>query len=164
MISRIRTHAFDWIAWIFFASIPAVIFWQSSTSLAEQGAAAGGPLENAALYPRVIATLMCIVVVIHGMRLVLGRVQHRSAWEGSSGTGLALVLSVLFVAYLALLPYAGFHLATPVLLIIMMRAFGVGSVTSVIASVTLWLTTAFIFEGLLNVVLPVGMLNISVFS
>ncbi|WEX12101.1 tripartite tricarboxylate transporter TctB family protein [Chelativorans sp. AA-79] len=163
-MSRFREHAFDWIAWLLFASIPVVIFWQSATSLAEQGAATGGPLDNAAFYPRVIAVLMSAAVLLHGLRLLLGRVQHRTALEAAPGTRLALSLSVLFVAYLILMPYVGFHLATPILLVIMMRALGVRILQSILGSAVLWLVTSYTFEGLLNVVLPVGMLNISIFS
>lgn len=163
-MSRFRAHAFDWIAWLLFASIPVVIFWQSATSLATQNAAAGGPLENAAYYPRVIAVVMSAAVLVQGMRLLLGRVQHVSALDASAGTRLALALSGLFIGYLILLPYAGFHIATPILLMIMMRALGVRFVPSILGSIVLWLAASFVFEGLLNVVLPVGMLNISIFS
>ncbi|WP_336057130.1 tripartite tricarboxylate transporter TctB family protein [Nitratireductor sp. CH_MIT9313-5] len=163
-MSRFRAHAFDWIAWIFFASIPVVIFWQSATSLAEQGAASGGPLDNAALYPRVIAALMSVAVAIHGIRLLLGRVQGQSALEVGVGTRLGIALAALFVGYLLLLPHAGFHIATPVLLIVMTRALGLGIVPAVLGSVALWLGASFVFEGLLNVVLPVGMFNITMFS
>ncbi|MDF0599379.1 tripartite tricarboxylate transporter TctB family protein [Psychromarinibacter sp. C21-152] len=163
-MSRFRTHAFDWIAWFFFASVPVVIFWRSATSLAEQGAASGGPLDNAAFYPRVIAGLMGVAVAVHGIRLLLGRVQGQSAVEAEAGTRLGLALAALFVGYLVVLPYSGFHLATPVLLIVMTRALGLGLFRAVLGSLALWLAASFVFEGLLNVVLPVGLFNITVFN
>ncbi len=163
-MARLRAHAFDWMAWLLFASVPAVIFWQSATSLAEQGASEGGALENAALYPRVIATAMSVAVAVQGARLLLGRVQHLSPFEAEPGTRLALVLTAVFVGYLALLPYAGFHILTPVLLTVTMRAFGLTWLSAAVGSIALWLATSFVFEGMLNVVLPVGVFAISVFG
>jgi putative tricarboxylic transport membrane protein len=163
-MQRFLRHGFDWIAWLFFAAIPAVIFWQSATSLAEQGAAGGGPLENAAFYPRVIATLMTIVVIVQGVRLLLGRVQQASPFEAAEGTRLALALTGLFVVYLVSLPYAGFHIATPVLLVCMTCAMGVRPVPAVLGSAALWLSASYVFEGFLNVVLPVGIFNLTLFG
>ena len=101
---RLRDYGYDWIAWLIFASIPALIFWQSATSLAEQDAASGGPLENAALYPRVVAAIMSVIVVAQGARLVLGRVRQDSAFRAEKGTRLAVALTLLFVVYLLALP------------------------------------------------------------
>jgi len=161
---RLRDYAFDWIAWLFFASIPALIFWQSATSLAEQGAASGGPLDNAAFYPRVIASLMSVVVVVQVIRLVLGRVSHHSPFAREGGTVLALSFTAVFVIYLGALPYSGFHLATPPLCIGMMWAMGVRPVPAFIGGLVLWLGASFVFEGLLNVVLPVGIFNLTIFN
>lgn len=161
---RLRDYAFDWIAWLFFASIPALIFWQSATSLAEQGAASGGPLDNAAFYPRVIASLMSFIVAVQGIRLVLGRVSHYSPFLREGGTPLALSFTAVFVIYLIVLPYSGFHLATPPLCIGMMWAMGVRPVPSLFLGLVLWLCASFVFEGLLNVVLPVGIFNLTIFN
>jgi len=163
-MSRFRDYAFDWVAWLFFASIPVLIFWQSATSLAEQGAASGGPLDNAAFYPRVIATLMSVVVAIQGARLILGRVSHRSPFTREGGTPLALAFSSVFVIYLIALPSWGFHLATPPLCIGMMWAMGVRPVPAFIGGLVLWFCASFVFEGLLNVVLPVGMFGLTIFN
>lgn len=162
-MSRFRENIFDWIAWLMFALIPVVIFWQSSTSLAEQDAASGGPLENAALYPRAIATLLTIIVVAQGVRLFFSRPQIQTAPASRPQTPMALALTLLFVVYLIVLPYAGFHVVTPVLLFVMTCALGLGPLSSLAGSIVLWLATSFVFEGLLNVVLPVGMFNLSIF-
>ena len=161
---RLRDYAFDWIACLFFASIPVVIFWQTATSLAEQDAASGGPLDNAAFYPRLIAALISVAVTIHGIRLLFGRVQDQSTFKAETGTRLGVFLTILFLVYLLVLPYAGFHIATPILLIMMTRALGLGLLSALAGSVVMWLGTSFVFEGLLNVVLPVGMFNITIFS
>lgn len=162
-MSRLRDHAFDWIAWLLFAAVPLLIFWQSATSLSEQDAASGGPLENAALYPRIVATAMGIIVVIQLVRLILGRVQHHSGFSSQEGTRLALALTVLFIFYLLALPHAGFHIATPVLCIVMMWAFGAPAIYAVLGGTALWLGASYVFEGLLNVVLPVGIFDLVIF-
>jgi putative tricarboxylic transport membrane protein len=161
---RFRDHAFDWIAWAMFAAIPVVIFWQSATSLAEQGAASGGPMENAALFPRIVASIMAVLVAIMALRLVLGRVRQKSPLQAAEGTRLALVATGIFTVYLVVLPYAGFHLATPVLCFLLFWMLGIGPVAAVAGGIGLSLATAFVFEGLLNVVLPVGVFNIALFS
>ena len=161
---RIRPFAFDWIALAIIAMAPVAIFWQSATSLARQDAASGGPLENAAFYPRVIAALLAFVVVIHALRLGLGKVQTLSPLKASGGTRLALILSALFVAYLMVLPLAGFHIVTPILLLTFLCAFGVRPLVAILGAIGMWLTASFVFEGLLNVVLPVGAFNITLFS
>ena len=159
-----RRHAFDWIALLIFAVVPAVIFWQSATSLAEQGAASGGPMENAAFYPRIVASIMTLLVILHAVRLLTGRVSGTSPAMAGPSTGRALVATALFVVYLAALPYAGFHLATPSLCFCLFWLLGMRGVPSMIGAVILWLAAAFVFEGLLNVVLPVGLFNIAIFS
>ncbi|MDX9861519.1 MAG: hypothetical protein RBS99_11445 [Rhodospirillales bacterium] len=70
-------HAFDWIVWVMFAAVPAVIFWQAATSLEEQGAASGGPMVNAAFYPRIVVWTMLGLVVWLALRLVQGRVRRK---------------------------------------------------------------------------------------
>ena len=162
-MTKIRDNAYDWLAWLLFAAVPVVIFWQSATSLAEQGAASGGPLENAALYPRVVATVMTAIVIIQALRLLLGRVATRSGFRMESGTPLAIALSVLFVAYLIALPYAGFHIVTPLLCISMIWVFGIPPVAAILGGAMLWIGASYIFEGLLNVVVPVGIFNLTLF-
>ncbi|TNB48847.1 hypothetical protein FF124_06920 [Martelella lutilitoris] len=163
-MTRFRAFAFDWIALAIVAAAPAAIFWQSATSLKRQGAAAGGPLENAAFYPRVIALLLSVVVAIHALRLLTGKVQTVSPFKASDGTRLALILSAVFVAYLLALPYLGFHILTPALMLVFLLAFGIGPLPAIIGAIGIWLVASFVFEGLLNVVLPVGIFNITLFS
>jgi putative tricarboxylic transport membrane protein len=163
-MQRFRDYTYDWIAWAIFAAIPATIFWQSATSLAEQGAASGGPMENAALFPRIVASIMVVLVAVLALRLFLGRVQQKSPLEAAEGTRLALVATGFFTVYLVVLPYAGFHLATPVLCFLLFWLLGIGPIAAIAGGIGLSLATAFVFEGLLNVVLPVGVLNITLFS
>ena len=164
MMPRFRDYAFDWIAFAMFAAIPAVIFWQCATSLEDQGAASGGPMANAALFPRIVASIMTVLVAVLALRLVLGRVLQRSPLRAAEGTRAALIATALFTLYLILLPHAGFHLATPVLCFLLFRLLGIRPLAAIPGGILLSLGAAFVFEGLLNVVLPVGMFNIAVFS
>lgn len=156
-------YGFEWAAWLMFAAIPAFIFWQAATSLEEQGAASGGPLENAALYPQVIASLMTLVVIVQFLRILLRRTNPPQAQQ-QPDTPRALAVTALFVLYLIALPSIGFHIVTPLLCAIMMRSLGLSWTRAFVGTLVLWLVCSFVFEGLLNVVLPVGMFNLTLFS
>lgn len=162
-MSKFRDYAFDWVAWAFFASIPAVIFWDSATSLERQGVASGGPMQNAAFFPRIVASIMTVLVAWQAVRLLRGRVRQKSPFHKLDGTPLALIVTALFVVYLVLLPYAGFHIATPIMCVVFFMLLGLSPVPAAAGAVALWLSTAFVFEGALNVILPVGVFNIAIF-
>lgn len=163
-MSRVREYAFDWIAWGLLAGLPAIIFWQSATSLAGQGAASGGAMQNAALFPRMVAAAMTVLLAWHAVRLATGRVSRPSPLRRQEGTGLALLVAGLFALYLAALPVAGFHLATPLLSALLFRLLGIRTLVAIAGGVGLSLALSYVFEGLLNVVLPVGALNLTVFD
>lgn len=161
---KLRDYAFDWIAWLTFAAIPVTVFWQCSTSLVDQEAASGGPMENAALYPRILASVMTFLVIVQALRLFFGKVRQMSPLTARVETRRALVATGLFILYLACLPVIGFHIATPLLCFSLFLLLGMGVISSVIGALALWLVTSFVFEGLLSVVLPVGMFDIALFD
>jgi putative tricarboxylic transport membrane protein len=163
-MDRIWTQTYDWIVWALFLAVPLLIFWQSATSLADQGVANGGPMENAAQFPRLIAWLLLGLSVLNGLRLALGRVSERSAFDPTPTTRLALATSGAFLVYLLTLPYLGYHLSTPILIAALLILFGLPTFVSVLGGVVMSLTVAAMFEGLLNVVLPVGLFQITVFG
>lgn len=162
-MERIVRHAFDWIALGLLAAIPAAIFWQSATSLADQDAASGGPMRNAALFPRGVAGVMVGLVLWQGLRLAAGGAAHPSPLRRAEGTGLAVLGAALFVATLWALPVIGFHLATPALGVLLFGLFGLHPVKVAAGGIGLSVAVAFVFEGLLNVVLPVGVWQIALF-
>ena len=164
LLHRLRDQAYDWLAWAILASIPAAILQQSATSLAEQDAASGGPMRNAALFPRAIAVIMIGLLAWQATRLLTGRVAAASPMVRQEGTPRALAASALFAAYLIALPVVGFHLATPVLGAILFALLGVRLLPALAGGIALSLAVAFVFEGLLNVVLPVGRLGIAIFA
>ena len=163
-MARLKSHAWDVVAWIFFAAVPVVIFQQAATNLAAQGVAGGGPLDNAAIFPRIIAWILAGLAVVNILRISGGLVTAPSPLTTTPTTRLALTATLLFVAYLVALPYIGYHLLTPLLLAVLMRLFGLGWTASVVAAIGFSLGVAAVFEGLLNVVLPVGFAEIAVFG
>lgn len=57
----------------------------------------------------------------------------------------------------------GFHLATPALGVLLFGLFGLHPVKVPAGGIGLSVAVAFVFEGLLNVVLPVGVWQIALF-
>lgn len=161
---HIRGYAFDWIVWALFLVLPLVILWQSATSLEEQGVASGGPMVNAALFPRMIAWLLLGLAVINGGRIAFGMIGKPSPAEATPTTRLALIATATFIVYLIALPVAGYHLATPILIAVLLKTLGLPFFVSLIGGVGMSLFVAAVFEGALNVVLPVGLFRISVFG
>ncbi|MEF2074623.1 tripartite tricarboxylate transporter TctB family protein [Consotaella aegiceratis] len=161
---KFRDYAYDWIAWAIYAAVTATVFWQCATSLTDQGVAGGGAMQNAAFFPRVVAAIMAFLLVVSAMRLLAGRIRVTSPFAVADGTRLAVIAAILFVAYLLVLPYAGFHLATPLLCFVLFALLGIRLVPAFVGGVVLSLAIAFIFEALLNVILPVGVFNIALFN
>ncbi|WP_298852835.1 tripartite tricarboxylate transporter TctB family protein [uncultured Ruegeria sp.] len=161
---RIQEFGFDWVAWAMLLCVPLIIFWQISTSLVEQEVASGGPLQNAAIFPRIVAWLMVALSGINLFRILGGRVSKRSPIEGTPTTRIALVSTVVFVAYLIALKPVGYYAATPILLASLLRMFGLGWASSIVGALSMTIVVAGIFEGLLNVVLPLGALKFTLFG
>lgn len=161
---KFRDFGFDWIVWALFLGIPPLVMYQAATSLAGQGVASGGPLQNAAIFPRIVAWVLIGLCVIHAIRLVAGHAGKLSPVEGTATTRLALVSLATFVLFLLLISTLGYYISSPLLLVVLMRLLGLGWATSILAAATMTLGVAFIFEGLLNVVLPLGRWKITLFG
>ena len=91
---KFRDHGFDWIVWALFLGLPPLVMHQAATSLAEQGVASGGPLENAAVFPRIVAWVLAGLCVIHALRLIAvsffllaGYILVESIRDLTTGTG-----------------------------------------------------------------------------
>ena len=161
---KFRDNGFDWLVWALFLGLPPLVMHQIATSLTEQGVASGGPLENAAVFPLSVAWVLAGLCVIHALRLIAGHVAKPSPVEGTPTTRLALVGAGAFVAFLLLLGTLGYYIAATLLLVALMRLLGVGWVISILATVAMTVGVGFIFEGLLNVVLPLGLWKITLFG
>ncbi len=137
-----------------------MVFYDISTSMTEQGIAKGDAYQNAAAYP---ATLSILILICVGL-LIFQNIFFKNASEKSdlffSSKHVKLLCSFCF--YLALLDTIGYHLLTPMLLFVTSLIYGEKNrFTTLIYSIVVSLIVAFIFEELLNVVLPVGIFEIA---
>ena len=155
----IRHSHLNWIITAFFAIIVAVVFQQINTSMTAQGIASGGPYDNAASYPRAVA--IAIAVLVAG-QLAVDVLRARKGVQTEDSTKLAdlkrpVLLLVLFAIYLNVLTFLGYHLTTIPMVFGVMWICGARKIPSLIASsLILSFVAAYIFEKVLNVVLPGG--------
>ena len=170
----IKKKNVEFLAFIFFISVVAVVFQQIFTSLTEQGIATGGPYDNAAAYPRAIAALIATLVAVQFLIVMFfdARIDTESNTnKGNSPERLMKVASLIrpffllliFAVYLGMLQYFGYHLTTPPMVIAIMLLCGMRAyITIVVTAVAISLVLAFLFENFLNVVLPGGILHLNI--
>lgn len=63
--------------------------------------------------------------------------------------------------YILILPYLGYHLATPILTTVILLTLGVSWLMALVFGTFMSLFVAFFFEVSLNVVLPVGIFGLA---
>lgn len=154
----------NWLVIVFFAIIIAVVFQQIYTSMTEQGIATGGPYDNAAAYPRAIA-------VIIGLLLLLQAVANRLS--GNSADTAAdfpiervyrpLALLGTFALYLGLLGVLGYHLTTTPMLFALLLVCGARpSLHTIVIAIVVAFALAYFFEAHLKVVLPGGIYGLNI--
>lgn len=149
-----------------FLALAGLVFYETSTSFVEQGAASGGAMFNAALYPRLLAWAL---VGLSALRLVdIARAisaggsapAARSADDRQSLVKALICLGFLAVYLFSLKPL-GYHLTTPVFMFACLVLLGTRPVLLAAAlAIGTSLTMSFVFEVLLNVILPVGIFGI----
>ena len=161
-----RKHM-EWVATAVMVVVVAVVFQQVYTDMMEAGIARGGPYENAASYPRSLAIILGVLVIIEvaGRFITPGSRAHEQASVGieTKYLGRPALLLVVFSLYLGLLRFLGYHLTTtPFLLSVMIiageRRWGRIIITSLVFSFAL----AFVFEVLLKIVLPGGIFRFNI--
>lgn len=155
-----RIHA-EIMVIAFFVALTAIVFQQIYTSMTEQGIASGGAYDNAAAYPKALASLIIVLLVIQTFISKATRSQSsETRWRELIKPG---VLICLFAGYLIGLQVVGYHLATPVMLASILFLTGVRHIWStVIFAVASSLLFAFFFEKFLKVVLPGGLWQLNV--
>ncbi len=149
----------------FLAGVVVLVFFQIETSMKSQGIASGGPYDNAASYPRAVAVLVGILVIVQVISGFIGNATAKSDGHAVSRTDLIRsgAMLVVFAVYLMVLTTLGYHLATaPMIFAIMWICGARRFVRMALASAAMALAFAFIFEKFLNVVLPLGLWNIFV--
>ncbi len=161
----IHKKQLNWLAAAFFAAIIAVVFQQIYTSMTEQGIASGGPYDNGAAYPRAVA--IAIAALLIG-QLVLDNFKGSPSQSESEKTSLIelrrpALLLVFFAIYLGLLSVIGYHLTTTPLIFAIMWLCGARVLWKlIIATLVISFSSAYVFETVLNVVLPGGTFHLNI--
>ncbi|WP_170763273.1 tripartite tricarboxylate transporter TctB family protein [Ruegeria lacuscaerulensis] len=146
----------------FLLVVIVTIFRQIETDLKEQGIASGGPYDNAATYPRIVASFMGILLLVQLVTELVRKGDTSDASEVElSDLRRAGMLIVVFAVYLMSLTTLGYHLATTPMIFAIMWICGMRQYLNMaIASLGIATVFAFFFEVFLNVVLPLGIWNI----
>jgi hypothetical protein len=155
-----RKHA-EWLVVLFFSVLIAIVFYEIATSMTEQGIASGGPYDNAAAYPRTVAIVVGVLLVLI---LIMGR---EPIGEGDTVAVRDLrrpaLLLLIFAAYLFALGTLGYHLATTPMLAAVMLLGGARSPLEIISvSVVVAFGLAWFFEAFLKIVLPGGIFSLNI--
>ncbi|TPW31874.1 tripartite tricarboxylate transporter TctB family protein [Pararhizobium mangrovi] len=165
-----------------FVLICVVIYWQCFTDLAAQDAASGGAQYNAAFVPELLSGFLIALCMLQLVRVWFGNgfresedtlpdeldadapVEDAVTYEDDENFGLVLraILCVgLIAVFILVLPYLGYYVAMPLLLIAVLVTLGSRNPLTVVAlAIGLTLIVGYVFGGLLNVVLPPGFLEI----
>jgi hypothetical protein len=155
-----------------FLGLAGLIFQQTRTVFAEAGAAEGGAMENAAMYPEFLAAALVILALLQIVRTLWGvraavataadaHVAHLSQRDRRRHLIRALVCFAAFTVYLLVLRVVGYHLATPVLMAVLYVTLGVRNpLVAAVLGVATSLVMSLFFELGLNVILPVGRFGI----
>lgn len=154
----------NWLVIVFFAIIIAVVFQQIHTSMTEQGIATGGPYDNAAAYPRTIAILIGLLLMLQS---AVNWFKGRSA---STVPGFPIeqayrptALLGIFALYLGLLGVLGYHLTTTPMIIALLLVCGArASLRNLFIATLLAFALAYFFEAHLKVVLPGGIYGLNI--
>jgi len=154
----------EWLAIIFFLVVVSVIFQQIYTSLTEQGIASGGPYDNAAAYPRAVAILIGMLVVVQfAITFLTGERPRDQQTTGITSLARPCGLLVIFAAYLGVLGYLGYHLTTTPMIIAVMLLCGMRRLPMIaVSAILISFVLAFLFEKFLNVVLPGGTFGLNI--
>ena len=160
---------------ILFLGVVAIAFWQFNTSFEVQDANSGGPFDNAAMFPRLVARGLLALGILQIGRIVLdmwlrphqdhqvdgGLIAPKPGDETLAKLTLrALGCAFVFVVYLVLLTPVGYLAATPVLIATMAMLLGARWWMAALVSLAATLLIGFVFATILNVVLPVGRLGL----
>jgi hypothetical protein len=155
----------EWFLLSFMLLIVAVVFWQIYTVMVPAGIASGGPYDNAASYPRVLAVILGLLTALRlSVKIVQneGRAPSGGTFSFSSIRFPVLLLSI-FGIYLMGLGFLGYHLMTAPFLVAVLFLTGERKwFQMLVFGVLSSLAVAFVFEVLLKIVLPGGIFRINI--
>jgi putative tricarboxylic transport membrane protein len=160
----------EWLVLCFFAVTIAIVFQQILTDMTESGIASGGPYDNAAAYPRAVAViigvLMLILLMLRFVPVFNHNVKQKEEAESKlSLTGLkrSILLLLIFALYLWALGFLGYYISTPLMIMGIMILSGLKKPLEVIpVSILISFFLAFMFEYFLKIVLPGGILRLNI--
>lgn len=148
-----------------FMAIGILILYYTGTEFAEAGFAAGDALQNAALFPNLIAYALIALSLLNILMLLLGRVSQ-SLEDGELPVPEAhlrlRVIGILVVValYLMVVKSVGYDLSTPVMMFAMFAILGAGLIEAALLGIGISILLSVIFEQGLNVIFPVGQLGL----
>lgn len=163
------------IAPIFFLTIAAIVFWQTNTDLVEKDIASGSMQYNAAFVPEVLAIVLIVLAVFQifqAFRLAdvnpdasASEADEEDETPTERGLALRSFVALVFLAlYIFAMRPLGYHIATPLLLASLFALLNVRNPFLLLGlSVGISYVSAYVFGGLLNVVLPAGVFEIAPF-
>ncbi len=147
----------EWLVIGFFAALVALVFQQIATSMTEQGIASGSPYDNAAAYPKAVAILIALLLVVQAGILLLRGVPEDGEAPVAENARRASVFILIFAGYLLGLSYAGYHIATVLMIAALMLAGGMRKpLPLLLFPLGLSLAVSYFFEAHLKIVLPGG--------
>lgn len=151
----------EWLAIALLAGLVALVFQQIATSMTEQGIASGSPYDNAAAYPRAVAILIAILIGVQAVMILLrGAPQEDDPATAPDGRRAALFI-LIFAAYLVGLSLLGYHIATVLMIALVMFAGGMRNPFALaLFPICLALAVAYFFEAQLKIVLPGGVFGL----
>lgn len=152
------------LAYVFIIVVCALVGFDVNTGLAEQGAVGGDALEDASMFPmKVVYLIVCLLIIDVVHFQTSGAKGNNDGQEPvkASGTRRSIFMIVGTCIFLLLLEPVGFVLLTPIYLGFLFRLLGVAKVlTSFLSGILATAILYFVFQNLLNVILPIGLLRI----
>lgn len=161
LTARLTARQAEWGALGAALAAAGAVFWQIRTVLAPQGMAEGGPYDNAAFYPGLVAAVLVLLVALQALLQLGGRMRAEGGVD-LARLGRPVAVVALFGLYIAAVGPLGYHLATAPMLLAVMAVCGMRNWLAM-AAIALGLSfgLAWLFETRLNVVLPGGVYGLN---
>ncbi|WP_323765701.1 tripartite tricarboxylate transporter TctB family protein [Marinovum sp.] len=154
----------EWLLLAAFVALALFVHQQILGPLTDEGYASGDAVNNAALFPRLVANLILGLCALQLVQLLRRRVRlspeflhpatRETVWR-------CLVASAVLFAYVLGLPLLGFYPATGAFLLALFLLLKARPVwIAALVAVLLTFVVGYVFEELLRVVLPQGRLGL----